>query len=201
MTDANADPSGRLVVVRHGATEWSRSGRHTGRTDVPLCGLGEAQATDLARRLGVHRFALVLSSPLARARRTCALAGFDEPARVIDDLAEWDYGQYEGLTTDGIRAGHPGWSLWRDGAPGGETADQVGLRADRVVALAREAGGDVLAFAHGHVLRVVTARWLGLPAGAGSLFLLPPAGIGVLGWEREVPALVRWGPGDADLLA
>jgi broad specificity phosphatase PhoE len=182
----------RLVVVRHGATEWSRSGRHTGATDLTLLDEGRRQAAELGRRLAGHRFASVLTSPLGRARETCEIAGFGAQAEVCGDLREWDYGEYEGLTTDEIRAQRPGWSLWRDGAPGGEAAADVGARADRVIAAARSRTGDVLAFAHAHVLRVVGARWLGLAPTAGSLFTLAPASISVLGWEREVAVASRW---------
>jgi probable phosphoglycerate mutase len=177
--------------VRHGATEWSRAGRHTGRTDLPLLPEGRLGAQELGRRVAGHGFALVLTSPLLRARQTCGIAGF-EGAEVCDDLREWEYGEYEGMTTDEIRAARPGWSLWRDGVPGGETADDVGVRADRVIAVVRAAQGDVLAFAHAHVLRVVAARWVGLSPSAGGLFTLAPASISVLGWEREVPVVARW---------
>jgi broad specificity phosphatase PhoE len=191
---------GRLVVVRHGSTAWSSAEKHTGRTDVPLDPRGEAQARALSGRLGGHRFVEVLTSPLSRARRTCELAGFGDRAEVCDDLVEWDYGEYEGLVTDEIRRRRPGWTLWQDGVPGGETLAQVAARADRVVQRARRSGGDVLAFAHGHLLRVVAARWLGLePSAAGSL-LLVPASLGVLTWEREVPALGRWDDDGADPL-
>jgi broad specificity phosphatase PhoE len=181
----------RLVAVRHGATEWSRSGRHTGRTDVALLPEGRRQAKQVGRRLAGHQFALVLTSPLSRARQTCEIAGFGNAAE-CDDLVEWDYGEYEGRTTDEIRASRPGWSLWRDGSPGGETAQDVGLRADRVIATVRARRGDVLVFAHAHLLRVVAARWVGLPASDGALFTLAPATICVLGWERETAVVERW---------
>ena len=182
----------RLVVVRHGATSWSTAGRHTGRTDVPLDAEGEAQARHLGERLKGPAFARVLCSPLGRARRTCELAGFGDRAQISDDLAEWDYGDYEGLTTDQIRRDRPGWTLWDDGVEGGERIDQVAARADRVVALVRQGEGDVLAFAHGHLLRVLAARWLELAPQWGRALLLAPAGLGVLSWERAVPALGRW---------
>ena len=200
MTGAEP-PGGRLVVVRHGSTAWSAAGRHTGRTDVPLDAHGEAQARALAGRLGSHDFALVLTSPLGRARRTCQLAGFGDRAEVCDDLAEWDYGGYEGLLTDEIRRDRPRWTLWHDGVPGGETLEHVAARADRVVRKARLADGDVLAFAHGHLLRVLAARWLGLPPYAGGSLLLAPAGLGVLTWERQAPVLGRWDDDGADPLA
>ena len=185
-------PRNRLVVVRHGATTWSTAGRHTGRTDVPLDAEGEAQARHLGERLKGLAFARILCSPLGRARRTCELAGFGDRAQITDDLAEWDYGDYEGLTTDQIRRDRPGWTLWDDGVEGGERIDQVAARADRVVALVRQGQGDALAFAHGHLLRVLAARWLTLAPQWGRALLLAPAGLGVLSWEREVPALGRW---------
>ena len=180
------------MVVRHGSTEWSRAGRHTGRTDLALDAGGEAQARAVGRRLAGHRFALVLVSPLRRARETCALAGFGEAAEVSDDLAEWDYGDYEGRTSAEIRAGRPGWRLWDDGVPGGETVEEVAARAGRVVAEAREAGGDVLAFAHGHLLRILAACWLGLPPATAGSLLLGAGALGVCGWDGEAPALGRW---------
>jgi len=188
---------GQLVVVRHGETAWSRDRRHTGRTDVPLLPEGEAQALELGRYLQAWRFGAVLVSPLVRARRTCELAGFGEEAVVEPDLAEWDYGAYEGRTSADISAERPGWSLWSDGVERGETLAGLGDRADRVVARARLFGGDVLVFGHGHALRVLAARWLGLDPGAGALFTLSPCGIGVLGWEHAAPVLCRWnaGPG------
>ena len=196
------DPSpGRLVVVRHGATEWSRAGRHTGRTDLALDEGGRSQARALAGRLGGHVFSRVLESPLSRARQTCDLAGFGAAAEPCPDLLEWDYGDYEGLTTAEVRARRPGWSLWADGVPGGESLAEVSARADRVVAMAREAGGDVLAFAHGHVLRVVAARWLGMAPAAGAALMLQAGALGVLGWERESPVVRRWDDDGADPLA
>jgi probable phosphoglycerate mutase len=181
-----------MVAVRHGATEWSLSGRHTGRTDMPLVPEGRRQAADLGRRLAGHPFTLVLTSPLLRARETCEIAGFGAPSEECDDLREWDYGAYEGRTTDEIRAERPGWSLWRDGVPGGETAEEVGARADRVIATVRSRTGDVLVFAHAHVLRVMAARWVTLGATGGALFTLAPATISVLGWEREQSVVNRW---------
>jgi len=188
----------RLVVVRHGETEWSLSGRHTGRTDLPLLEEGRLEALEIGRRLAGHEFALVLSSPLRRARETCEIAGFGSRAQPCDDLHEWDYGEYEGRTTDEIRAVRPGWSLWDDGVPAGETVADVAERADRVIASARAQAGDVLAFAHAHVLRVLGARWVGLPGIAGALFSLAPATLSVLGWERDVPVVNRWNDGGGD---
>ncbi len=193
-------PRPRLVVVRHGATEWSRSGRHTGRSDLPLLDDGRIEAEQLGHRLAGHGFSLVLTSPLRRARQTCEIAGFGAAAQERDDLQEWDYGDYDGRTTDDIRAERPGWSLWSDGVPGGETASEVGARADRVISEVRAQTGDVLAFAHGHVLRVVAARWVGLPATGGAMFTLSPATISVLGWERDVAAVNRWNDASGDPL-
>jgi probable phosphoglycerate mutase len=192
--------AGRLVVVRHGATEWSLAGRHTGTTDVPLAANGEAQARALGKRLAGHGFARVLVSPLARARRTCALAGYGDRAEVVEDLREWGYGEFEGRTTSDIRAERPGWSPWVAGFPGGEPLDRLAERADRVVAAARRAPGDTLAFAHGHILRVVAARWLGLEPSAAASLQLGAGALGVLGWEREVPALGRWDDDGGDPL-
>jgi broad specificity phosphatase PhoE len=192
VTATGEQAAPRLVVVRHGATEWSRDGRHTGRTDLTLLDEGRHQAAELARRLAGHHFAWVLTSPLSRARQTCEIAGFGARAEERGDLCEWDYGEYEGLTTAEIRAKRPGWSLWRDGAPGGESVSEVGARADAVIAAVQSTTGDVLVFAHGHLLRVLGARWVGLPATAGALFTLAPASISVLGWEREAAVVSRW---------
>jgi probable phosphoglycerate mutase len=179
-------------VARHGETEWSRQGRHTGRTDIPLADHGRGQAVELGRRLAGHPFALVLTSPLQRAVETCALAGFGDASELSEDLVEWDYGDYEGMTTQAIRQDRPGWSLWADGVPNGETAVQVGQRADRIVARVRGLEGDALCFAHGHLLRVLAARWIGLPAVGGRLLLLGTGSTGIAGWEQEVPAIERW---------
>lgn len=183
---------GRVIVVRHGETEWSRSGRHTGRTDVPLEPAGAEQAVAVGRCLAGTSLALVLSSPLARASDTCRLAGFGEQAELTDDLLEWDYGEYEGLTTEDIRRERPDWTLWAHGVPGGETAGDVGRRVDRVIERARAVEGDTLCVAHGHVLRVLAARWVGLPPAGGRLWALEAGSIGVLGWERETPVTSRW---------
>ncbi|HEY3842408.1 MAG TPA: histidine phosphatase family protein [Acidimicrobiales bacterium] len=179
-----------MVLLRHGATQWSQSGQHTGRTDIPLLDLGREQAKAAGQQLRDWPFALVLVSPLQRASETCSLAGFEgapEP-----DLMEWDYGAYEGLTSAQIRAERPGWALWNDGVPDGERAADVGRRVDRVIGQARRADGDTLCVAHGHVLRVLTARWLELPPMAGRLFALDPGAISVLGWEREWPVVQVW---------
>jgi len=186
-------------VVRHGSTEWSKLGRHTGRTDIALDADGRRAAAALAPVLSVRDYALVLTSPLPRARDTAALAGFGD-AQVDDDLLEWDYGEYEGRTTVDIRSVRPDWSLWTDGTPGGEDAAAVGRRADRVIRRARAAGGDVLLFAHGHVLRVLAARWIELPPSGGERFALDPARPSVLGYEREVAVVREWNarPRDVD---
>ncbi len=191
-TDGKDQHQPRLVVVRHGETQWSQAGRHTGTTDVPLTADGEHQAVELGEVLRRPRWAAVMVSPLGRARRTCELAGFADVAVVVPELAEWDYGAYEGRTTDEIAVERPGWSLWRDGVERGETLAAVGERADEVVVAARRGSGDTLAFAHGHILRVLAARWLGLGPEAGALFALDPCGVGVLGWEHRLPAMTGW---------
>jgi broad specificity phosphatase PhoE len=179
-------------LVRHGETEWARDGRHTGRTDVPLTEVGKRQAQAVRAKLAGHRFALVLSSPLSRALETARLAGFGEVVEVEPDLAEWDYGEYEGLTTPQIREHVPGWTIWNYGAPGGETPEQVAARCDRLVARIRAAHGDVLLFGHAHLLRALTARWIELAVSAGCHFALATATVSVLGWERETPVVERW---------
>jgi probable phosphoglycerate mutase len=197
MTGGDAPAAGGpdAWLVRHGETEWARLGRHTGRTDVPLTDVGRDQARALGHRLDGHPFALVLTSPLSRATETTAnagkLAGFRAPD-IDPDLREWDYGDLEGRLTADIRTEFPGWTIWHGPWPGGETIDQVAARADRVIARVRAAGGDVLLVAHGHLLRVLGARWLGLPATSGSLFALETASVSVLGWEREAPVVERW---------
>lgn len=181
-----------IVVVRHGETEWSLAGRHTSRTDLALTEAGRRRATALAAPLSRWSFSLVLTSPLRRAIETCRLAGFEPRAQVCEELREWDYGDYEGLTTPQIRERDPEWSLWRDGCPGGESPAQVGARADRALERLRGAGGDAIAFAHGHILRVVAARWLGLAPAAGARFALDAGAISVLGYERDTEVLQRW---------
>jgi probable phosphoglycerate mutase len=181
-----------MVLVRHGETEWSRSGRHTSVTDVPLTPHGRAQAGPLAARLDGFEFALVLCSPRRRARDTCALARLGDGAEVTDEVAEWDYGEYEGRTTAEIRATVPGWTIFADGAPGGETAEQVAARADRVIARALSAGGPVAVFSHGHFLRALGARWVGLPATGGALLALDTATLSMLGHERDQRVLRVW---------
>ena len=181
-----------VLAIRHGETEWSLSGRHTGTTDIPLTANGRRLAEHLRTALAGKRFALVLVSPRQRARMTCELAGLGPDAVVDPDLAEWDYGAWEGLTLSQIHVSAPGWMLFRDGCPGGESPAEIGARADRVIARARAAGGNVALFAHGHVLRVLVARWIGLPAAAGQHFLLDTATISVLGDYRGIPALKTW---------
>jgi broad specificity phosphatase PhoE len=182
----------RLWLVRHGETEWSRLGRHTGWTDVPLTRRGRSEARSIAGKLDGQRFAEVLSSPLSRALETARLAGYSSQLELDDDLVEWDYGADEGRTTAQIREERPGWTIWREGPRNGETAAEVAARADRVIARVRAAAGDVLVFAHGHVLRIVTARWLDLPPSDGRHFALSTATVSILGWERETPVIERW---------
>jgi probable phosphoglycerate mutase len=182
----------RVYVVRHGETEWSLSGRHTGVTDVPLTENGRAVARRLQPILAKESFSLVLTSPLGRARETCELAGLGNRAVVEPALMEWNYGEYEGLTPKQIHATRPGWMIFRDGCPGGEAPAEVGERADRVIARVRAAPGDVALFAHGHLFRVLVARWIGLPATAGRHFLLDTATLNVLGYYRDSPAVKVW---------
>src|SRR5690242_8069939 len=180
-----------LWLVRHGETEWSRDGRHTSTTDLDLTDKGVEVACALKDRLAGTAFDLVLTSPRHRARRTAELAGFPD-AEVDDDLVEWDYGEYEGITTAEIRERRPGWTIWRGGAPGGETAAEVATRLDRVVARARRVEGNVLAFAHGHALPALAARWLELPVTDGRHFKLDTSTVSVLGHERESLVVLRW---------
>jgi probable phosphoglycerate mutase len=184
----------QIVVVRHGETEWSASGRHTSFTDLPLTPAGRSRAEALAGTLYGDRFSLVMCSPLRRARETCALAGFGPVAMVEDDLHEWNYGDYEGLTTPEIRQRRTDWSLWRDGCPGGETPGAVAERADRVIARCSAAGeaGQALLFAHGHILRVLAARWVGNGAAFGGRLALDAGCVGVLGHERATRVIERW---------
>jgi broad specificity phosphatase PhoE len=189
-----AAPNGhRVWLVRHGETEWARDGRHTGRTDIPLTETGRLQARDLAPRLAGHDFVLVLTSPRSRASETARLAGFDKVA-VDDDLQEWDYGDLEGLTTQEIRARIPGWSIWTGPWPGGESAREVGARADRVIArcVTAASDGDVLLFSHGHFLRVMAARWIELPPASGGRFALDTATVSVLAWEHDTRVIETW---------
>jgi broad specificity phosphatase PhoE len=182
-----------IVLIRHGETEWSAAGRHTSVTDLALTPEGERRAAALAVRLAGHSFGLVLSSPRTRALTTARLAGLPDVV-VDDDLAEWSYGAYEGLTTPQIRESDPRWTVWTGHIPGGETAAQVGARADRVLERVRPVlpAADACLVGHGHMLRVITARWLGLPPRDGALFMLETATVSVLGFEREVPVLLNW---------
>jgi probable phosphoglycerate mutase len=181
-----------LWLIRHGETEWSVTKRHTGRTDIALTATGERQAAALGRHLARRAFALVLCSPLQRARETCRLAGYSDVATYTDDLLEWDYGAYEGRTTSEIRTEVPGWSIWTGGVPGGETIEQMGNRAEQVIKQALAVDGDVALFAHAHILRILTACWLGLPPDAGRLFALSTASVSVLGHERETRVISVW---------
>ncbi len=183
-----------VYLARHGETAWTLTGQHTGRTDIPLTARGERNARSLAQRLMGAVFARVLTSPLSRALRTCELAGFGGQAEIDADLQEWDYGQYEGRRTADIRQEHPHWDLFRDGCPGGELVEVVGARADRVMARLRGVEGNILVFSHGHFLRVLAARWLGLPAGAARHFVLSTAALSILGYEhtRDEPAIRLW---------
>ena len=181
-----------MVLARHGETEWSLSGRHTGKTDLPLTEEGRRQARALGPPLRAWTFALVLTSPLQRARETCRLAGYGEQAQVRPDLVEWNYGRYEGLTSQQIQGLHPNWSLWRDGGPDGEKAADVGRRTDRVIAEVRAVDGDVLIFAHGHVLRVLAARWLDEPPEGGRHYALQTATLSVLTYEHADPVIREW---------
>jgi probable phosphoglycerate mutase len=189
---AITDPPTRLVLVRHGETEWSRSGRHTGRTDIPLTDIGRAQAERLGLALRGRTFSRVLSSPLGRALDTCRLAGFGDRVELVDDLREWDYGAYEGRTRVEIAAEIPDWTVWTHPIVGGESLDDVGRRADRVIATTLPIGGDVLLFAHGHILRILAARWIEEPPVLGSRLELATATVSELGWEQERRVIEGW---------
>jgi probable phosphoglycerate mutase len=185
----------RLFVARHGDTPWTVSGQHTGRTDLALNYLGEQNAQQLGERLRANSFTHVFTSPLQRASKTCKLAGYGDRAEIEPDLLEWDYGSFEGKTTDEILKQHPGWQLYRDGCPNGESPDDVAARADRFIARIREIKGDVLAFSSGHIIRMIAARWLGLPPVTGRFFYCRPASVGVLGYEhnsRGEPIIRAW---------
>ena len=181
-----------LFLLRHGATEWSESGQHTGLTDIPLTERGEEEARALAPLVADRSFALVLSSPLSRALRSAELAGLND-IEIESDLLEWDYGTIEGRTTAEMREDQPDWTVFHGEIPDGETADQVGERVDRVIARARAAGGDVLVAGHGHCLRILAARWIGLEPRAGQLFHLASGTLSELSWEREQPVIKTWG--------
>ena len=182
----------KVYLLRHGETEWSLNGRHTGVTDIPLTENGRVAARLLKPILAKVTFTLVLTSPLQRARETCELAGLGQFANVEPDLIEWNYGEYEGLTTEQIRSTRPGWSVFRDGCPGGESPEQVGARADRVITKVRATAGNVALFGHGHFTRVLAARWINLSANYGENFLLDTATLNVLGYYRESPAFMIW---------
>ncbi len=192
MTPGPEKQEHELWLVRHGETEWSLSGQHTGSTDIPLTDHGRAQAKALGALLAGKSFARVLSSPMSRALETCRLAGYGDEVEITDDLLEWDYGDYEGRRTVDIRKERPDWTLFADGVPNGETAAQVATRVDRVIEAAAGAGGNVALFAHGHVLRVLTARWLDLRPQEGRLFALSTASLSVLGHERETRVIRLW---------
>lgn len=181
-----------VFPIRHGETAWSLTGQHTGTTDIPLTDKGRRLAERIRLALARETFVLVLVSPMQRARETCNLAGLGDKAVADSDLMEWNYGEYEGLTPKQIHEAAPGWLIFRDGCPGGEAPEQVGARVDRVIGRARAAEGDIALFAHGHVLRVLAARWIGLPATAGQHFLLNTGTLSVLGYYREIPAIRIW---------
>ena len=181
-----------VFVIRHGETAWSLSGQHTGTTDIPLTDNGRRLAERLRPVLAKEMFAAVLCSPMQRARETCELAGLSARSVIDGDLVEWNYGEYEGQTPKDIHEMAPGWLIFRDGCPGGESPEQVGARVDQVIARSRKIEGDVALFAHGHVLRVLVARWIGFPAGAGQHFLLDTGTLCVLGYYREIPAVKVW---------
>ncbi len=189
-----------LWLVRHGETEWSLSGAHTSRTDIPLTDQGRQRAAKLKDYFAGKQFAAVLTSPMQRARETCAIAGYGDVAQVENGLKEWDYGVYEGKTTKEIRESHPGWNVWKDEITGGETVEQVGIRADGVISRAMGAvapgnDGAVALFAHAHILRILAARWIGLPADGGSLLALGTGSLSVLGYERETRVIEHWNRG------
>lgn len=187
-----AEGQHQLFLVRHGETEWSVSGRHTGRTDIPLTEAGRRQAEALGQHLAHRPFALVLTSPLSRARDTCRLAGYGDVAQVTDDLLEWDYGVYEGRTTRDVQKEQPGWSIWTTRVEQGEAVEEVGARARRVIDRAAAAPGDVALFAHAHVLRILAACWIGLPPNGGRLLALGTAALSILGYEHETRVISVW---------
>ena len=189
---ADEHSSQEVWLIRHAETEWSKSGQHTGRTDVPLTDSGRERAVELGAQMRGHPFARVLTSPLERARETARLAGLGDSCQVREDLLEWDYGDYEGVTTADIRKDRPGWYLWRDGVPNGETAAEVGARCDRIIEEILGVDGDVALFAHGHVLRALGARWVEEPVSFGGRLYLTTGSVCVLGFEREVRVLRSW---------
>ncbi len=185
-------PSTQIWLIRHGETEWSVNGRHTGRTDLPLTPEGEKRAEAIGRYFQGESFTRVLASPLKRAAETCRLAGYGAVAHVTDDLCEWNYGAYEGRTTTEIREVSPGWTIWTGGVPNGETIEQVGTRARRVIDQLLPLEGDIALFGHGHMLRILTACWLDLPPREGRRFYLGTAALSILGYERETRVIRRW---------
>ena len=189
-----SDQLPNVYLVRHGETAWSITGQHTGLTDLPLTAQGERNARQLGERLKELRFAAVFTSPLQRARRTCELAGFGDRANVDADMVEWNYGDYEGRRTADIRKERPGWNLFRDGCPNGETAGQIGARADRVIARLRRVNGEALVFGHRHFLSVLAVRWIGLPAERGHVLLLSEASVSILGYNHTIdePVIRQW---------
>jgi broad specificity phosphatase PhoE len=187
-----AEPNVNVFAIRHGETAWSLNGQHTGKTDIPLTDNGRRLAARMRPVLAANPFGLVLCSPMRRARETCELAGFGERAIIDSDLVEWNYGKYEGLTLKQIDEVAPGWLIFRDGCPGGEAPEQVSARVDRVIARSRAVPGDTALFAHGHLLRVFAARWIGLPARGGQHFLLNTGTLCVLGYYHEIPAVRIW---------
>jgi broad specificity phosphatase PhoE len=184
--------AGDIWLIRHGETAWSLSGAHTGRSDIPLTPEGENKARGIGKRLAGRQFALVLTSPLQRARRTCELAGYGTVGQIEPNLAEWDYGEYEGRTSQEIRRNVQGWTIFRDGVPGGETITQVAARAQLVIGRALGTDGDVALFAHGHVLRILATCWLGIEPQSARLLALGTAGISTLGYEHETRVIVHW---------
>ncbi|MGD0195206.1 MAG: histidine phosphatase family protein [Candidatus Dormibacteria bacterium] len=192
METTPVNTSQRIVVVRHGETEWSRIQRHTGRSDLSLTATGREQAKSLITKLAGLQFTAVFVSPLRRARETCEIAGFADRAVIDPDLIEWDYGAYEGLTSNEIQVERPGWTLFRDGVIGGETIDDVAARAARVITRVRSVDGNVLLFGHGHQLRITTALWLDFPALAAQRLQLATASPSTLGYEHDWTALLRW---------
>jgi broad specificity phosphatase PhoE len=192
MTDDDGTPHQDILLVRHGETEWTITGQHTSRTDIPLTADGRRQAERLRKQLATLQPAVVLTSPRLRSIETCRLAGFGDVAQICDDLAEWDYGDYEGRTTAEIRSEVPSWTLWRDGVPNGESASQVEARADRVIEQLLQTDDTALVFSHGHFLRVLGVRWLQLRPEDGRLLALRPASVSTLGWEREQRVISLW---------
>ena len=185
-------PKRKIFLIRHGDTEWTVTGQHTGTTDLPLTDEGKAQATLLAKRLKGHAFERVFTSPLKRAQETCELSGLARHAENDPDLAEWNYGDYEGLTTDEIWKKDPHWNVFLRGAPGGESTEAVTVRANRLLMKLNTFHGDVALFSHGHFLRALTTRWLKLPIQEGNLFVLSPASLSILGFEREHHVILQW---------